>query len=86
VKRTVTKKRTVKRTVTKTRTVKRTVTKKRAVSRVVRTGELNKLLHAVTKNTIEHRMNNANLLNKVYTKAELARIYKNFLMGKNLKK
>ena len=60
--------------------------KKRTTRRVVRTGELNKLLHAVTKNTIERRMNNANLLNKVYTKEELARIYKNFLMGKNLKK
>jgi hypothetical protein len=53
---------------------------------VVRTGELNKLLHAVTKNTIERRMNNANLLNKVYTKEQLAKIYKNFLTGKNLKK
>lgn len=53
---------------------------------VVRTGELNKLLHAVTKNTIERRMNNANLLNKVYSKEQLAKIYKNFLTGKNLKK
>jgi hypothetical protein len=60
--------------------------RKRVTGRVVRTGELNKLLHTVTKNTIERRMNNANLLNKVYTKDELARIYKNFLMGKNLKK
>jgi hypothetical protein len=68
---------------------KKRVTKKRTASvrkGVVRTGELNKLLHTVTKNTIERRMNNANLLNKVYTKDELARIYKNFLMGKNLKK
>ena len=80
-----------KRTVAKKRVVtkkKRAVApaKKRTTRRVVRTGELNKLLHAVTKNTIERRMNNANLLNKVYTKEELARIYKNFLMGKNLKK
>jgi hypothetical protein len=86
VKRTVTKKRVVKRTVTKKRTATKAPVKKRAVSRVVRTGELNKLLRAVTKNTIEHRMNNANLLNKVYTKAELAKIYKKFLMGNNLKK
>ena len=60
--------------------------KKRVTGRVVRTGELNKLLHTVTKNTIERRMNNANLLNKVYTKENLAKIYKNFLLGKNLKK
>lgn len=60
--------------------------KKRTTGRVVRTGELNKLLHTVTKNTIERRMNNANLMNKVYTKENLAKIYKNFLLGKNLKK
>ena len=87
-KRVMTKKRVVKKK--RVMTKKRVVTKKRVAAPVrrgvVRTGELNKLLHAVTKNTIERRMNNANLLNKVYTKENLAKIYKNFLMGKNLKK
>jgi hypothetical protein len=66
-------------------TKKRRVVRRAAPAKVVRTGELNKLLHTVTKNTIERRMNNANLLNKVYTKEELAHIYRNFLLGRNLK-
>jgi hypothetical protein len=63
----------------KTRVVYRT----RPADRV-RTAELDKLLASVTKNTIERRMDNANLLNKVYTKEQLAKIYKKFVLGKNL--
>ena len=46
--------------------------------------ELNKLLNIATKDEITKRMENADLLNKVYTKAELARIYKKYVLGKNL--
>jgi hypothetical protein len=67
-------------------TTRRKYTKRTSEFVRVRTGELNKLLQAVTKNTIEHRMNNANLLKKVYTKAELARMYRNYILAKNLKK
>ena len=67
-------------------TTRRKYTKRTSKFVRVRTGELNKLLHAVTKNTIEHRINNANLLNKVYTKAELERMYRNYILAKNLNK
>lgn len=50
----------------------------------VRTAELNKLLNIATKDEITKRMENADLLNKVYTKAELAKIYKKYVLGKNL--
>jgi ribosome-associated translation inhibitor RaiA len=50
----------------------------------VRTAELNKLLHIATKDEIKKRMENANLLNKVYTRAELEGIYKKYVLGKNL--
>jgi hypothetical protein len=50
----------------------------------VRTAELNKLLNIATKDEITKRMENADLLNKVYSKAELARIYKKYVLGKNL--
>jgi hypothetical protein len=50
----------------------------------VRTAELNKLLNITTKQEIENRMRKADLLNKVYTKEELAKIYKKFVLGKNL--
>jgi hypothetical protein len=61
--------------------------KKRVVKkRIVRTGELNKLLHTVTKNTILRRLNNANVVRKTLTKNEAANMYKNFLTGENLKK
>jgi hypothetical protein len=66
---------------------KKRVTKKRVVKkRIVRTGELNKLLHTVTKNTILRRLNNANVVRKTFTKNEAANMYKNFLTGENLKK
>jgi hypothetical protein len=50
----------------------------------VRTAELNKLLNIATKDEITKRMENADLLNKVYSKAELAKIYKKYVLGKNL--
>jgi hypothetical protein len=48
----------------------------------VRTGELNKLLNTVTKETIKRRIINSSLLNNA-TKNELKKEYKNHLLGRN---
>jgi len=88
---TVTKKKRVvtpakKKRVTKKRVVTPAKKKRVVKKRIVRTGELNKLLHTVTKNTILRRLNNANVVRKTLTKNEVANMYKNFLTGENLKK
>jgi hypothetical protein len=82
-KRRTTKKKTTKKKTVATNKKTRVVYRTRPSDRV-RTAELDKLLASVTKNTIERRMDNANLLNKVYTKEQLAKIYKKFVLGKNL--
>ena len=74
----------VKRKTTVKRVVKRkTTVKHRKTSTKVRTGELSKLLHSLTKNKIEQRLEGAHVYNKIYTKKQLERMYKNYLLSRS---
>ena len=65
------------------RTVRKVHVKRRKTTTRVRTGELSKLLHSLTKNKIEQRLESAHVYNKIYTKKQLERMYKNFILSRN---
>ena len=56
---------------------------RRKTSTKIRTGELSKLLHSLTKNKIEQRLEGAHVYNKIYTKKQLERMYKNYILSRS---